>query len=106
MFHPYRNKTRRDKTNFLNVQAKVIPLYLENNTVLTEISSISPGPLAVGVPGELRGMWAAHKQWGKLPWDILIAPSLELCKTGFQMSKVMYDALETAPYIKNDPHLR
>ncbi|PZC81497.1 hypothetical protein B5X24_HaOG212702 [Helicoverpa armigera] len=64
------------------------------------------GPLAIGVPGELRGMWAAHKRWGKLPWDSLIAPSLELCKNGFQMSKVMYDGLESATYIKNDPHLR
>ncbi|XP_026736900.1 glutathione hydrolase 1 proenzyme-like isoform X2 [Trichoplusia ni] len=64
------------------------------------------GALAVGVPGELRGLWAAYKRWGKLPWDSLIAPSLELCKTGFQMSKVMHDGLDAAPYIKNDIHLR
>ncbi|KAF9822613.1 hypothetical protein SFRURICE_012392 [Spodoptera frugiperda] len=64
------------------------------------------GPLSIGVPGELRGMWAAHKRWGKLPWDTLIAPSLDLCRNGFPISKVMHDGLEAAPYIKNDPHLR
>ncbi|KAH9627884.1 hypothetical protein HF086_015328 [Spodoptera exigua] len=66
----------------------------------------SSGPLSIGVPGELRGMWAAHKRWGKLPWETLVAPSLDLCRNGFAMSKVMYDGLESAPYIKNDPHLR
>ncbi|KAJ8731250.1 hypothetical protein PYW07_004414 [Mythimna separata] len=66
----------------------------------------SKGPLSMGVPGELRGMWAAHKRWGKLPWDSLIAPSLELCKTGFPISKAMYDGLIFASSIKNDPHLR
>ncbi|XP_022837987.1 glutathione hydrolase 1 proenzyme-like isoform X2 [Spodoptera litura] len=64
------------------------------------------GPLSIGVPGELRGMWAAHKRWGKLSWENLVAPSLDLCRNGFAMSKVMYDGLESAPYIKNDPHLR
>ncbi|XP_046966328.1 glutathione hydrolase 1 proenzyme-like isoform X1 [Vanessa cardui] len=66
----------------------------------------SKGPLAVGVPGELRGMWAAHKRWGKLPWEKLVTPTLEFCKYGFTISKALYDGLETAPYIKNDPHLR
>ncbi|KAJ0176522.1 hypothetical protein K1T71_007701 [Dendrolimus kikuchii] len=41
----------------------------------------------------LRGMWAAYKRWGKLPWDSLIAPTLKLCDDGFQMSKALYDAI-------------
>ncbi|KAM3965294.1 glutathione hydrolase 1 proenzyme [Aphomia sociella] len=65
----------------------------------------SKGPLAVAVPGELRGMWAAYKRWGKLPWASLIAPTLDICNDGFIISKAMYDGLESAPYIKNDPHL-
>ncbi|RVE50892.1 hypothetical protein evm_004459 [Chilo suppressalis] len=65
----------------------------------------SKGGLAVGVPGELRGMWAAHQRWGKLPWKRLVSPTLEFCKYGFPISKVLYDGLEAAPYIKNDPLL-
>ncbi|CAH0715406.1 unnamed protein product, partial [Brenthis ino] len=66
----------------------------------------SKGPLAVGVPGELRGMWTAHKRWGKLPWDVLVKPTLEFCKYGYPMSKALSDGVESASFIKNDPHLR
>ncbi|CAG9786845.1 unnamed protein product [Diatraea saccharalis] len=69
------------------------------------IDKASKGGLAVGVPGELRGMWAAHQRWGRLPWKSLVAPTLEFCKYGFPISKVLYDGLEAAPYIKNDPNL-
>ncbi|XP_060803252.1 glutathione hydrolase 1 proenzyme isoform X2 [Amyelois transitella] len=64
------------------------------------------GPLAVGVPGELRGMWAAYQRWGKLPWDSLVTPAIEICRNGFIMSKALHDGLESAPFIKNDRHLR
>ncbi|KAI5635220.1 gamma-glutamyltranspeptidase domain-containing protein [Phthorimaea operculella] len=63
------------------------------------------GPLSVAVPGELRGMWAAYQRWGKLPWASLIAPTLQICEDGFVISKVMFDGLETAAWIKNDPLL-
>ncbi|XP_075978380.1 glutathione hydrolase 1 proenzyme-like isoform X2 [Anticarsia gemmatalis] len=67
----------------------------------------SKGPLSVGVPGELRGMWAAYKRWGKLPWESLVAPSVELCRSGVTMSKAMYDGVIVhASSTKNDPHLR
>ncbi|XP_013164957.1 PREDICTED: gamma-glutamyltranspeptidase 1-like isoform X3 [Papilio xuthus] len=64
------------------------------------------GPLALGIPGELRGLWAAYKRWGKLPWESLLAPTLALCENGYVMSKVLFDGLESAPYVKNDPNLR
>ncbi|XP_026327850.1 glutathione hydrolase 1 proenzyme-like isoform X2 [Hyposmocoma kahamanoa] len=66
----------------------------------------SRGPLAVGVPGEVRGLWAAYKRWGKLPWDSLIAPTLQMCEDGYQISKALYDGLMSASWIKNDAHMK
>lgn len=45
------------------------------------------GPLAIAVPGEVKGYVEAHNKFGKLKWEKLLEPSLELCKEGFYMTK-------------------
>ncbi|CAB3261623.1 unnamed protein product [Arctia plantaginis] len=71
-----------------------------------DYSKSHTGVLSVGIPGELRGMWTAYKRWGKLPWESLVTPTVEICRAGFQLSKVNYDGILAAPGIKNDPHFR
>lgn len=36
------------------------------------------GGLAVGVPGELRGLEEMHRRWGTVPWRKLVQPSIDL----------------------------
>ncbi|RZC34783.1 G glu transpept domain containing protein, partial [Asbolus verrucosus] len=63
------------------------------------------GPLAIAVPGELRGYQAAHQKFGKLKWATLIQPTIDLCEKGYEMSKHQYDSLQKARLL-NDSNLR
>ena len=67
------------------------------------------GGLAVGVPGELRGLKKAHEKYGKLSWDELIQPSIDLAEEGTVIGKHMYKYLKsssTGSKVKADPGLR
>ncbi|KAL0883007.1 hypothetical protein ABMA27_016494 [Loxostege sticticalis] len=93
-----------EKAYFVNAR-ETAPGAATQDMYNTNPDNASKGPLAVGVPGELRGMWAAHQRWGRLPWDSLVAPTLEFCKYGYPISKALYDGFDSAPYIKNDAYL-
>jgi gamma-glutamyltranspeptidase/glutathione hydrolase len=41
------------------------------------------GGRASGVPGTVRGMLAAHKRYGSMPWASLLQPAIDLAKNGF-----------------------
>lgn len=45
------------------------------------------GGLAVGVPGEVAGLWEAHRRFGRLPWRRLVAPAARLAREGFPASE-------------------
>jgi gamma-glutamyltranspeptidase/glutathione hydrolase len=43
------------------------------------------GHLAVGIPGSVAGLWAAHKSFGSKPWKELIEPAIQLAEAGFEV---------------------
>jgi gamma-glutamyltranspeptidase/glutathione hydrolase len=53
-------------------------MYLGPDGALTDRSIV--GHLAAGVPGSVAGLAAMHERFGTLPWDELIAPSIELAR--------------------------
>ncbi|KXS17545.1 gamma-glutamyltranspeptidase [Gonapodya prolifera JEL478] len=61
------------------------------------------GGLAVGVPGEVAGLWEAHKRYGTLPWSTLVEPSAKIADEFVispQIHRLMLDAKDL---VLNDP---
>jgi len=64
------------------------------------------GGRSVGVPGVLRMLALAHRQYGRLPWAALFAPAIRLAGDGFVVSPRLAGELRDEPYLKNDPAAR
>ena len=61
------------------------------------------GGRAVGVPGTVKMLEAAHKQYGKLPWAQLFAPAIWLADNGFKVSPRLATLLKNEIHLKKDP---
>lgn len=48
----------------------------------------------IGVPGELRGYDAIHRQYGKLAWDKLFEPTIKLARSGIKMPPFLTELLK------------
>src|SRR4029453_19519668 len=51
------------------------------------------GYLAAGVPGSVRGLEAAHRKFGKLPWKEIVMPGVLLAENGFTLSPALAQSL-------------
>jgi gamma-glutamyltranspeptidase/glutathione hydrolase len=68
-------------------------------------SLTATGYLAPGVPGAVRGLAAAHKKFGKLPWKDVVMPGVVLAEHGFALSPALARSLnaELANEMANYP---
>ena len=58
---------------------------------------------AVGVPGAVRMLEAAHRQHGALPWAQLFEPAITLAEQGFRVSARLHTLLQADPHLRKDP---
>lgn len=72
---------------------EVAPLASHEKMFVANPESARWGGLAVGVPGELRGLQKAHELWGSLPWKTLVQPSAELAR-GWKVQKELERRIE------------
>ena len=73
--------------------AATADMYLDANGKIRNNSNHS-GPLSVGVPGTVAGLWLAHQRLGSKPWAELLEPAIELAQKGFPSTWAMQDILE------------
>ncbi|XP_074640412.1 scoloptoxin SSD14-like isoform X2 [Tubulanus polymorphus] len=65
------------------------------------------GGKSLGVPGQVAGYWAAHQAFGRLSWEDLFQPTIELCEDGIPMTpgthlaaKARFGAIMNNTYLK------
>ncbi len=61
------------------------------------------GGLSVGVPGQLRMLEMAHKDFGALPWADLFAPAIAHAEEGFAISSRLHQTIADDKYLKTFP---
>jgi gamma-glutamyltranspeptidase/glutathione hydrolase len=59
------------------------------------------GGRSVGVPGVLKMLDMAHKQYGKLPWATLFQPAIRMAEEGFPMSRRLHLLLASDRYLRH-----
>lgn len=65
--------------------AATADMYLDESGEILDNSN-HQGPLAVGVPGTVAGLWMAHGKLGGKPWAELVQPAVELAQAGVPWS--------------------
>ncbi|WRT64127.1 gamma-glutamyltransferase [Kwoniella shivajii] len=49
------------------------------------------GGAAVAVPGEVKGLEELHNKYGRLSWDVLFEPSIDLAEDGFEVTQELHN---------------
>ena len=80
-------------------------MYLdENGQFQTKKSSY--GIRSIGVPGTVDGLYHFHKKYGKLPWKVLIQPSIDLSKNGFKMTNGLFNSIKNQNFHQSKKYLK
>ncbi|KAI5716274.1 hypothetical protein M8J76_003846 [Diaphorina citri] len=87
---------RQDRTTFVLNARESAPLNATAKMCRDNPRDCRYGAKAVAVPGTLLGLHTVWQRWGKLPWDILVQPAVQLCVNGFNMSAQLAYATQMA----------
>ncbi|MFU8805928.1 MAG: gamma-glutamyltransferase, partial [Bradymonadaceae bacterium] len=62
-------------------------LYVVDGELIPELAG--KGGLAIGVPGEVAGVWALHGRFGSLDWPDVVEPARQLAEEGFEVGPLL-----------------
>ncbi len=86
------------ETGALDYREKA-PMAATKNMYLDSLGNVVPhkstvGPMAVGVPGTIAGVFASHKKFGSLPIEDIIQPVIELAERGVVVTEMQEERLK------------
>ena len=76
--------------------------FLDNEGKPLKFYDAVVGGRSVGVPGTLRMLELAHRQFGKLPWARLFKPAIALAEQGFAVSPRLHGAIVGEKYLTQE----
>ncbi|KAF2863187.1 gamma-glutamyltranspeptidase [Piedraia hortae CBS 480.64] len=98
----------KNKTEFIDFR-ETAPAASTENMYNNNIDASVTGGLAVGVPGELRGLAMLHERHGCLPWKRLVMPAVHLARDGFEVNADLANVMDSKTkslgydFLVNDP---
>lgn len=86
-------RSAKGNANTLDFREKA-PAKASVNMFLDSAGNVIPGKSlsthqASGVPGAVDGLYEAHRKYGKLKWEELVQPAIDLARNGFKITKRM-----------------
>lgn len=76
-------------------------MFLDENGNPRKFNDVVRGGLPVGTPGLLKILKEVHSKYGKLPWEELFSPAINLAKQGFPMDERIHAIAENVSYLKD-----
>ena len=80
-------------------------MFIENGKRMKFLEAAASG-ISVGVPGLVRMLELAHREHGKLPWNRLFQPAIELAERGFSISHRLTNLLSSEKILRQTPSAR
>lgn len=74
---------------------EVAPLRAHRDMFNDSTTSSTEGGLSIAVPTEVKGLWELHKKYGKLKWDKVIEPVIEVAEKGFKVNNYLATVLSS-----------
>ena len=84
-------------------QAATPDLFLDAEGRPMDFAAAMVGGRAVGVPGLLRMLERAHRDHGRLPWELLFRPAIALAERGFPVSPRLAKLIAGDRYLRTYP---
>ncbi|KAK3084146.1 hypothetical protein FSP39_008991 [Pinctada imbricata] len=86
---------RQNRTSYTIMAREMAPGSASEEMYVPDNASSVEGGLAVGIPGEIKGLHLAWTIGGTLPWEELFKPTIDLLLKGWPVTEPLASAIQT-----------